>query len=184
MKLYMHPVSMTSRPVRLFAAESKIAMDEQVIDLFTGEHMVYLPNRVTGRFKNRPVGGAGQMIAPAATWSRGWRCANTGATIEGRLFKQHKQHSKKNKPWAVVIGIDDYANWPKLQYAVRDARAIRETLVQRFGFSAEHGLQQSPAVGRGLAEWICEGAYTSLDLSPLAAGRLVSGEALVEKNVI
>jgi glutathione S-transferase len=39
MKLYMHPVSMTSRPVRLFAAENKIAMDEQVVDLFTGEHM-------------------------------------------------------------------------------------------------------------------------------------------------
>ena len=39
MKLYMHPVSMTSRPVRLFAAESKIAMDEQTIDLFAGEHM-------------------------------------------------------------------------------------------------------------------------------------------------
>lgn len=51
------------------------------------------------------------------------------------------------------------------------------------GFSG-HGLQQSPAVGRGLAEWICEGAYTSLDLSPLAVERLVRGEALVEKNVI
>jgi uncharacterized caspase-like protein/peptidoglycan/xylan/chitin deacetylase (PgdA/CDA1 family) len=42
--------------------------------------------------------------------------------------------------WAIVIGIDDYANWPKLQYAVRDARAIRETLIQRFGFSADHVL--------------------------------------------
>lgn len=39
MKLYMHPVSMTSRPVRLFIAESKIPVDEQVVDLFTGEHM-------------------------------------------------------------------------------------------------------------------------------------------------
>ena len=39
MKLYMHPVSMTSRPVRLFAAENNIAMDEQVVDLFKGEHM-------------------------------------------------------------------------------------------------------------------------------------------------
>jgi len=39
MKLYMHPVSMTSRPVRLFVAENNIAMDEQVVDLFTGEHM-------------------------------------------------------------------------------------------------------------------------------------------------
>jgi glutathione S-transferase len=34
----MHPVSMTSRPVRLFIAESGIDVDEQVVDLFTGEH--------------------------------------------------------------------------------------------------------------------------------------------------
>lgn len=38
MKLYMHPVSMTSRPVRLFIAENGIPCDEQVVDLFTGEH--------------------------------------------------------------------------------------------------------------------------------------------------
>ena len=37
MKLYMHPVSMTSRPVRLFIAENKIPVDEVMIDLFTGE---------------------------------------------------------------------------------------------------------------------------------------------------
>lgn len=38
MKLYMHPVSMTSRPVRLFIAENNIDVEEQVVDLFTGEH--------------------------------------------------------------------------------------------------------------------------------------------------
>jgi len=38
MKLYMHPVSMTSRPVRLFIAESGIKVDEQFVDLMTGEH--------------------------------------------------------------------------------------------------------------------------------------------------
>jgi glutathione S-transferase len=38
MKLYMHPVSMTSRPVRLFIAENNIPVEEQVVDLFTGEH--------------------------------------------------------------------------------------------------------------------------------------------------
>jgi glutathione S-transferase len=38
MKLYMHPVSMTSRPVRLFIAESGIDVDEQVVDLMAGEH--------------------------------------------------------------------------------------------------------------------------------------------------
>jgi len=39
MKLYMHPVSMTSRPVRLFITENKIPVEEVVVDLFTGEHM-------------------------------------------------------------------------------------------------------------------------------------------------
>jgi glutathione S-transferase len=38
MKLYMHPVSNASRPVRLFIAENKIPCEEQVIDLMTGEH--------------------------------------------------------------------------------------------------------------------------------------------------
>ena len=38
MKLYMHPVSMTSRPVRLFIAEHNIQVEEQTVDLMTGEH--------------------------------------------------------------------------------------------------------------------------------------------------
>ena len=38
MKLYFHPASTTSRPVLLFAAEAGIALDQQVVDLFTGEH--------------------------------------------------------------------------------------------------------------------------------------------------
>jgi len=37
MKLYYHPVSTTSRPVVLFAAEAGIPLDLQVVDLFTGE---------------------------------------------------------------------------------------------------------------------------------------------------
>src|SRR6476619_2665285 len=36
MKLYYHPVSTTSRPVVLFAHESGIDLDYQVVDLFTG----------------------------------------------------------------------------------------------------------------------------------------------------
>lgn len=40
--------------------------------------------------------------------------------------------------WAIVIGIDDYTKWPKLQYAARDAQAIRETLIQKFSFAPEH----------------------------------------------
>jgi glutathione S-transferase len=36
MKLYMHPVSMTCRPVRLFIADNKIPMEEELVDLMTG----------------------------------------------------------------------------------------------------------------------------------------------------
>ena len=38
MKIYYHPASTTSRPLMLFAAESGIDVDFQVVDLFTGEH--------------------------------------------------------------------------------------------------------------------------------------------------
>ncbi len=39
MKLYYHPVSTVSRPIVLFAADSGIALEYQVVDLMTGEHL-------------------------------------------------------------------------------------------------------------------------------------------------
>lgn len=39
MRLYYHPVSTTSRPILLFAAESGIDLEYQVVDLMTGEHL-------------------------------------------------------------------------------------------------------------------------------------------------
>ena len=51
------------------------------------------------------------------------------------------------------------------------------------GFSG-HGLQQAPAVGRGLAEWIATGAYETLDLSPLGYERILRAAPVLERNVI
>lgn len=51
------------------------------------------------------------------------------------------------------------------------------------GFSG-HGLQQSPAVGRGVAEWITWGEYRSLDLSPIGYDRILRNEPFLEKAVI
>jgi hypothetical protein len=45
-------------------------------------------------------------------------------------------------------------------------------------------LQQAPAVGRGLAEWIAAGRYESLDLSPLGYERVERDEPYVELNVV
>ena len=51
------------------------------------------------------------------------------------------------------------------------------------GFSG-HGLQQCPAVGRGIAELIRYGSYRSLDLSPLGFERILQNQPLLERNVI
>ena len=39
---------------------------------------------------------------------------------------------------AVVIGIDDYKHWPRLSYAVNDARAVRDLLVEKQRFKPEN----------------------------------------------
>ncbi|UXH78136.1 polysaccharide deacetylase family protein [Roseateles amylovorans] len=40
--------------------------------------------------------------------------------------------------YALVIGIDQYKSWPRLQHAVRDARAVQDTLQTQFGFRPEN----------------------------------------------
>lgn len=51
------------------------------------------------------------------------------------------------------------------------------------GFSG-HGLQQSPAIGRGVAEWLTYGEYRSLDLTPFRYERIAEGASLTEKAII
>lgn len=51
------------------------------------------------------------------------------------------------------------------------------------GFSG-HGLQQSPAMGRGIAELVTHGRYRSLDLSPLGVERILENRPLLERAVI
>lgn len=51
------------------------------------------------------------------------------------------------------------------------------------GFSG-HGFQQSPAMGRGMAELIAYGEFRSLDLSPFGYERVATGRPFLEKAVI
>ncbi len=51
------------------------------------------------------------------------------------------------------------------------------------GFSG-HGLQQAPAAGRALSEWIATGEYETIDVRPLGYERIVANEPYEELNVI
>ena len=51
------------------------------------------------------------------------------------------------------------------------------------GFSG-HGLQQSPAIGRGVAELIAYGEFRSIDLTPLGVERIIAKTPFVETAVI
>lgn len=51
------------------------------------------------------------------------------------------------------------------------------------GFSG-HGLQQSPAMGRGTAEWLTYGEYRALDLSPFNFDRIPANRPIIEKAII
>lgn len=51
------------------------------------------------------------------------------------------------------------------------------------GFSG-HGLQQAPAVGRGLAEIMLTGAWRTLDLSDLGVARVLAGRPFRERAIV
>jgi peptidoglycan/xylan/chitin deacetylase (PgdA/CDA1 family)/uncharacterized caspase-like protein len=65
-------------------------------------------------------------------------------TLDGRPFNENMTGLPKvpvessaemyGKSWAVVIGINNYQYWPKLEYAVNDAKAIAEALENKMGF--------------------------------------------------
>ncbi len=45
--------------------------------------------------------------------------------------------AKKNyyrESWAVIVGVNDYQNWPKLRYCVNDADAVEQMLITQYGF--------------------------------------------------
>lgn len=69
------------------------------------------------------------------------------------------------------------------QNAIVGAHSEVSNFIFMNGFSG-HGLQQSPAMGRGISELITYGEFRTLDLSPFSFERLSSGYSLSERAVI
>ena len=69
------------------------------------------------------------------------------AAWDGTNFSVHQATARAAKQvvtsgyassWAVVIGINDYQKWPKLQYAVNDAQSVGQLLTDKYGFAPDH----------------------------------------------
>ncbi len=69
------------------------------------------------------------------------------------------------------------------QNAILGPHTEVENFVFLNGFSG-HGLQQSPAMGRGTAEWLTYGEFRALDLSPFKYERIPADRPMIEKAVI
>jgi glycine/D-amino acid oxidase-like deaminating enzyme len=69
------------------------------------------------------------------------------------------------------------------QNAILGPHSVVENFIFVNGFSG-HGLQQSPAMGRGVSELITYGEYRSLDLSPFSFERIERDEPFNEKAII
>ena len=85
------------------------------------------------------------------------------------------------KPVGAWAGHYDYNSFD--QNAILGPHPEVEGLLFCNGFSG-HGLQQSPAAGRAIAELIVHGEYRSLDLSRFSYDRLAEGRPLFESNVV
>lgn len=142
-------------------------------------------------------------IDPSGTWFR----------PEGRFYIGGTTPSEGNDPAGAALEVQhqewDEMVWPALaarvpafeaakvvnswaghyEYNTFDQNGIvgrhpeRENLIFATGFSG-HGIQQSPAVGRAVAELIVHGSYRTLDLSPFGYERISAGRPIRELNVV
>jgi glycine/D-amino acid oxidase-like deaminating enzyme len=151
----------------------------------------------------QPPGPTPLTIDPSGTWFR----------PEGRFYIGGTTPAEGNDPPSAPLEVQhqewDDMVWPTLAHRVPAFEAAKvvnswagyyeyntfdqngivgrhpaiESLVFATGFSG-HGIQQSPAVGRAVAELIVHGSYRTLDLSPFGYERISRGRPIRELNVV
>jgi FAD-dependent oxidoreductase domain-containing protein 1 len=156
--------------------------------------------KVQGR---QPPGPTPLVIDPTGTWFR----------PEGRFYIGGTTPADGNDPPGAPLEVQhhewDDMVWPVLaervpafeaakvvnawagyyEYNTFDQNGIVgrhpeiESLIFATGFSG-HGIQQSPAVGRAVAELIVHGSYRTIDLSPFGYERISAGRPIRELNVV
>ena len=150
-----------------------------------------------------PPGPTPLVIDPSGTWFR----------PEGRFYVSGTTPAAGNDPPGAPLEVQhqewDDMVWPVLaarvpafeaakvvnswagyyEYNTFDQNGIVgrhpeiDSLIFATGFSG-HGIQQSPAVGRAVAELIVHGSYRTIDLGPFGYERISAGRPIRELNVV
>jgi len=123
----LHQISQTHRGIILFHdihKQSVLALTP-VIEELVRQDYAFLSYQ-DGKFVQAAAPPVAQRAGETAP-----EPAHAQAVPEGRS-KYYRES------WAVIVGINDYQNWPKLRYAVNDANAIEQILVAKFGFPSDH----------------------------------------------
>jgi FAD-dependent oxidoreductase domain-containing protein 1 len=151
----------------------------------------------------KPPGPTPLVIDPTGTWFRPEGRFHIGGTTpaDGNdppgapLEVQHQEWD--DMVWPVLAArvpafeaakvVNSWAGY--YEYNTFDQNGIVgrhpeiDSLIFATGFSG-HGIQQSPAVGRAVAELIVHGSYRTLDLSPFGYERISAGKPIRELNVV
>lgn len=168
------PVEPRKRFTYIFAAETPLDRELPLTIDPSGVHM-----RQDG--KTTYMAGAHSAIDPAVEYD--------DFVMDHALWQEHVWPvlATRIPQFEAIKIINEWAG--HYSYNTFDHNAIMgpHTRVENFiflnGFSG-HGLQQSPALGRGTAEFLTYGEYRCLDLSPFNYDRIVKNRPFVEKAVI
>jgi glycine/D-amino acid oxidase-like deaminating enzyme len=150
-----------------------------------------------------PPGPTPLVIDPSGTWFRPEGRFHIGGTTPAAgndppgaaLEVQHQEWD--DMVWPTLAGrvpafeaakvVNSWAGY--YEYNTFDQNGIvgrhpeHESLILATGFSG-HGIQQSPAVGRAVAELIVHGSYRTLDLLPFSYERISARRPIRELNVV
>jgi uncharacterized caspase-like protein len=66
---------------------------------------------------------------------------NRGVKVKTKSDAARFDGSVYDNLWAVVIGIDRYQQWDRLEYAVNDAKSVRSLLIGTFGFHPDRVIE-------------------------------------------
>ncbi|GAB3793273.1 NAD(P)/FAD-dependent oxidoreductase [Virgibacillus kimchii] len=124
------------------------------------------------------ISGYGEKVKPGIDfrWHRSFFEEQLWPVLAQRVT--NFERAKITGGWAGM-----YSHNTKDQNAIIGGHPKMDGYYMAVGFSG-HGMQQAPAVGKGLSELIRTGRYETLDLSPLRFERFVEKELVIEGAIV